>query len=148
MHIRELREEDLNDLLHLYTHLHRSDAPLPDPGHVQSIWSEVTRSNHFLYFGAFLGSILVAGCTITIIPNFTRGCRPYGLIENVVTHAQFRNTGVGKKILAHALSAAWSRNCYKVMLMTGRKDEATFHFYEEAGFDRHAKQAFIASKPF
>ena len=36
-------------------------------------------------------------------------------------------------------------NCYKVMLLTGRKDESTFRFYESAGFDRNAKQAFVAT---
>ncbi|MDM0009985.1 transposase [Variovorax sp. J22G73] len=36
---------------------------------------------------------------------------------------------------------------YKVMLMTGRKDEATFRFYEAAGFNRDDKQAFIAKAP-
>ena len=40
------------------------------------------------------------------------------------------------------MTYAWSRNCYKVMLLTGRKNEATYRFYESAGFDRHAKQAF------
>jgi hypothetical protein len=30
------------------------------------------------------------------------------------------------------------------MLMTGRKDEAVFKFYEGAGFSRHGKQAFVA----
>lgn len=45
-------------------------------------------------------------------------------------------------MLKHALTYAWSRNCYKVMLLTGRKNEATYRFYESAGFDRHAKQAF------
>lgn len=34
-----------------------------------------------------------------------------------------------------------------MMLMTGRKDDATLCFYERASFDRHAKQAFIARPP-
>lgn len=79
-----------------------------------------------------------------VIPNLTRGGRPYGLIENVVTHADFRKRGIGKALLAHTLAYAWSVHCYKVMLMTGRKDEATLRFYEGAGFDRHSKQAFVA----
>jgi hypothetical protein len=45
------------------------------------------------------------------------------------------------------LDFAWSQGCYKVMLMTGRKDEATFRFYESAGFSRDGKQAFIAKAP-
>lgn len=52
--------------------------------------------------------------------------------------------GSGTAILRRALDEAWSAKCYKVMLLTGRKDDATFGFYEAAGFDRHEKQAFIA----
>jgi hypothetical protein len=33
------------------------------------------------------------------------------------------------------------------MLLTGRKDQATFEFYEAADFDRHEKQAFIREFP-
>jgi GNAT superfamily N-acetyltransferase len=87
---------------------------------------------------------LVSSCTITVIPNLTRGGRPYGLIENVVTHADHRGRGYARAVLQDALSFAWAQGCYKVMLMTGRKDEATLRFYESAGFDRHGKQAFIA----
>jgi hypothetical protein len=34
----------------------------------------------------------------------------------------------------------------KVTLLTGRKDEGTLRLYQQAGFDRHEKQAF-AAKP-
>lgn len=90
---------------------------------------------------------LVASCNLTIIPNLTRACRPYGLIENVVTHRAYRNRGFGKAVLARAVEVAWEQDCYKVMLMTGRKDEATLRFYQSAGFDPKGKQAFVA-KPF
>ncbi|MBI5604401.1 MAG: GNAT family N-acetyltransferase [Deltaproteobacteria bacterium] len=72
------------------------------------------------------------------------GGRPYGLIENVVTHKNYRRRGHGKAVLHHALNYAWSKGCYKVMLLTGRKDESTYRFYESAGFDQNAKQAFLA----
>jgi GNAT superfamily N-acetyltransferase len=78
------------------------------------------------------------------VPNLTRACRPYGLIENVVTHPNHRNKGHGKAVLAHSLSFAWSQDCYKVMLLTGSKREAVYRFYEAAGFDRNEKQAFVA----
>jgi hypothetical protein len=46
--------------------------------------------------------------------------------------------------LKEALADAWAARCYKVVLLTGRKDEATLRFYEAAGFDGNAKQAFVA----
>jgi len=80
-------------------------------------------------------------------PQPTRACRPYALIENVVTHADHRNKGYGKAILADALSHAWASGCYKVMLLTGKKDEATLRFYESASFVADEKWGFVAKPP-
>jgi GNAT superfamily N-acetyltransferase len=144
MEARQLEERDLDDLLELYSHVHVSDDPLPERPVVESLWREIQNSPYFKYFGVFVDKKLVASCTLSIIPNFTRGCRPYGVIENVVTHAKYRKKGYGKAGLEYAQNYAWSKNCYKIMLSTGRKDEGTYRFYESAGFDRHAKQAFLA----
>ncbi|MGX6998204.1 GNAT family N-acetyltransferase [Caballeronia sp. KNU42] len=76
--------------------------------------------------------------------NLTRGCGPYGVVENVVTHGAHRGNGHGKAVLCEALASSWSAGCYKVMLLTGRKDKATVQFYESAGFDGQEKLAFIA----
>jgi GNAT superfamily N-acetyltransferase len=142
--IRELIESDLDALLELCTHLHDADDPRPDAQTVRDVWQTICANPAFTYFGGFVEERLAASCTLTIIPNLTRGCRPYGLIENVVTHAEFRRQGYGRAVLRHALAWAWEHHCYKVMLLTGRKNETTYRFYESVGFDRNAKQAFLA----
>jgi GNAT superfamily N-acetyltransferase len=144
MEIREIRESELSDLLALYRHLNESDDPLPESKVVEGIWKQIQADPNLMYWGVFLDSKLVSSCTLCVVPNLTRGCRPYGLIENVVTHLDHRRKGYGKAVLRAALNHAWNRNCYKVMLLTGRKDEATYQFYESVGFDRYAKQAFLA----
>lgn len=147
MDIRLLGSNDLGDLLALYAHLHRSDDPLPDQAVVESVWRELLGNPRYRYYGGHVGGTLVSSCTLTVIPNLTRGCRPYGVIENVVTHAGHRQRGHGKAILAQALADAWAAGCYKVMLLTGRKDSETFEFYRSAGFDPNDKQAFVAKPP-
>ena len=107
-------------------------------------WSRIESDPNLFCFGAFEGDALVATCTLAVVPNLTQGCRPFGVIENVVTRPDRRRRGYGRAVLRHALAHAWDRGCYKVMLMTGRRNEATYRFYESAGFDRHAKQAFVA----
>jgi len=144
MRIRHLEPGDLDELLALYEHLHDSDVPLPERAVVERVWRELAANPSYRYYGVFVGASLVSSCTLTIIPNLTRGCRPYGVIENVVTHVDHRRRGYAKAVLREALKDAWAATCYKVMLLTGRKDEATFGFYESVGFDRHGKQAFIA----
>jgi len=144
MNIRELQPQELQPLLRLYTHLHEHDDPLPPISAIEAVWAEALANPRIKYFGGFAEADLVSSCTLTVIPNLTRACRPYGLIENVVTHAAHRGQGWGKALLAQALAEAWKQGCYKVMLLTGRKDEGTLQFYEQAGFDRHGKQAFVA----
>ncbi len=144
METRALKLTDLDCLLALYTHLHAEDAPLPERDLVEDTWHEIQDSPHFMCFGTVIDQRLVSACTLSVIPNLTRGCRPYGLIENVVTHSAFRRRGYARCTLKCALAQAWRAGCYKVMLMTGRKDEGICRFYASVGFDGQAKQAFLA----
>lgn len=93
MKIREIARKELDQLLDLYGHLHKFDTPLPQRQAVEAIWNELTKNPRYKCFGAYLNEILVSSCTISIIPNLTRGCRPYGVIENVVTNSAYRNKG-------------------------------------------------------
>jgi GNAT superfamily N-acetyltransferase len=81
---------------------------------------------------------------LAVILNLTRGARPYGLIEDVVTLPDFRCRGIGTRILHSALELAWEYDCYKVMMLAGRKDEATLSFYQKAGFEAGVKTGFVA----
>lgn len=144
MIVRELSSSELDALLALYAHLHESDLPLPPRPEVERVWAEALANPRCRYFGGFENGSLVSSCTITLIPNLTRACRPYGVIENVVTHTAHRGKGWGKRVLQAALAFAWESQCYKVMLLTGRKDASTLRFYEGAGFSREGKTGFIA----
>ena len=144
MLLRVIQPHELPALLDLYTHLHDQDEPLPERSLVDSVWQKALSNPRIRYFGGYAGQQLLCSCTLTVIPNLTRACRPYAVIENVVTHPEHRGQGWGKALLAHALAFAWEQRCYKAMLLTGRKDEGTLRFYERAGFDPHGKQAFVA----
>ena len=144
MRIRRLQSGDLRDLLALYKHLHAADTPLPAEFVAESVWRELMSSENYRYYGGHLDERLVSSCTLTVIPNLTRSCRPYGLVENVVTHVDHRRKGYATVLLKRALADAWAAQCYKVVLLTGRKDERTVRFYEAAGFDRNEKDAFVA----
>jgi GNAT superfamily N-acetyltransferase len=145
--IRQITNTELRALLTLYAELHDQDESLPSEATIATTWHGIQQNSNIAWFGVFFETILVSTCTIAIIPNLTRACRPYGVVENVVTMKRCRGKGFGKLVLQAALEFAWLRNCYKVMLMTGRLDDATFRFYESAGFSRIGKQAFIARCP-
>lgn len=143
--IRPARDADLAGVLALYAHLHPRD-PAPDPEAARASWSVLLNSPLTTIFVVEAAGELVATCKLAIIPNLTRGVRPFGVIENVVTHPDRRRTGMARKVLQAALDAAWEAGCYKVTLATGRKDEATLRFYERSGFERGGKTYFEARR--
>ena len=147
LRVRAIQRDELGQLLALYEQLHPHDPPLPMDGYLESLWDQIVDDPKLFCFVGELDGVLVASCTLTIVPNLTRGARPYGLIENVITHRDYRRRGFGTRLLQHALGVAWDRVCYKVMLLTGRKDEGVFRFYEEAGFRQGIKTGFIAYPP-
>lgn len=78
-----------------------------------------------------------------IIPNLTRNIKPYAFIENVVTHEDYRGKGYATECLNYAKEIAEKTNCYKMMLLTGSKEEKTLKFYSNAGYNSSDKIAFI-----
>lgn len=144
--IRPARPEDLPQVLDLYRHLNPDD-PQPDATKAESAWSALMGSEFTTVVVADASGELVSTCTLLIVPNLTRGVRPYGLIENVVTHPGHRRTGLGQAVLSAALNAAWGADCYKVMVATGSRREETLRFYEKAGFTCGGKTFFEARRP-
>jgi GNAT superfamily N-acetyltransferase len=142
---RDLGHDDLDALLALYRHLHSDDEPVPNS--VGSVWAEIVRDPSQIYLGAFVGDRLVSACNAAVIPNLTRGARPYAIVENVVTHADYRRRGIGAALMRELLGRCWARGCYKVMLMSGASRQNIHEFYVSLGFDKTAKQAFIAKPP-
>ena len=85
----------------------------------------------------------MASCVCVIIPNLTRNVRPYAFVENVVTHEDYRGRGYATDCLNFAKKIAEVNNCYKMMLLTGSKEEKTLNFYKNAGYNSADKTAFI-----
>jgi GNAT superfamily N-acetyltransferase len=133
--IRAALPSDLEGLAALYPHLNPSDEPVSRDlaaSRLDAI-KQIPGSEVLL---GLLDDELVASCTLIVIPNLTRGGKPYALIENVVTDARYRGRGYGTRLLQAAVQAAWSADCYKVMLLTGSKQPSTLKFYENAGFEQ------------
>ncbi|HWQ20113.1 MAG TPA: GNAT family N-acetyltransferase [Methanotrichaceae archaeon] len=139
--IRLIQKHELSGLLDLYTYLNDDDPALEADAEIESLWDEILADPGQNYLVAVDEGKLVASCVLVIIKNLTRGASPYALIENVVTHPDYRKKGYGTEMLKRAQEMAREKGCYKVMLLTGRRD--AIPFYEKAGFERGSKTGFI-----
>lgn len=140
--VREICENELNELLELYLYLHENSVPEATE-HLMNTWKTIIcDKNHHIIVNE-IDSKIVSSCVCVIIPNLTRGIRPYAFIENVVTHGDYRKKGYATECLNYAKEIAQKENCYKMMLLTGSKEESTLRFYNNAGYNSTDKTAFI-----
>lgn len=140
--IREIYEYELIDLLNLYIHLHEDSVPKITEELKKAWHSIMNDKNHHIIVNEIEGKI-VSSCVCVIIPNLTRNIRPYAFVENVVTHNDYRGKGYATECLNYSKEIAEKSNCYKMMLLTGAKDEKTLKFYNKAGYNSLDKTAFI-----
>ncbi|MEI4473207.1 GNAT family N-acetyltransferase [Frigidibacter sp. MR17.24] len=131
--VRPCTAADLPGLLALYRHLAPGNPP-PAPAEAEAILGRIAAVPGSAVLVAAQAGRVLASCTLMVIPNLTRGGRPFGLIENVVTDPAYRGRGHGTRLLDAASAAAWAAGCYKVMLLTGSSRPTTLDFYRRAGF--------------
>ena len=142
MIIREIDENDFHGLMCLYTHLHETDIPTLNE-ETAVVWRKILRDENYHIIVAEEDGKIVSSCTCVVIPNLTRGLRPYAFVENVVTDEAYRGRGLATACLSYAKELAERESCYKMMLLTGAKQESTLALYERAGYNRKDKTAFI-----
>lgn len=140
--VREAIKKDLEEVLQLYLYLHEKSVP-EQSEHLISTWNQIVEDeNHHLIVN-IIDNKIVSSCVCVIIPNLTRNIRPYAFIENVVTHKDYRGKGYETECLNYAKDIAIKQNCYKMMLLTGSKEQKTLDFYQNAGYNSTDKTAFI-----
>lgn len=140
--VREIQQNELNQLLELYMHLHETSVP-EETEHLKQTWQTIMQDANHHIIVKIADDRIVSSCVCVIIPNLTRGVRPYAFIENVVTYEDYRGRGYAKECLNFAKEIAKQMNCYKMMLLTGAKEDTTLNFYKSAGYNSTDKTAFI-----
>jgi GNAT superfamily N-acetyltransferase len=137
---------DLDALLALFaaSDVSRSAEPRAK---AERIWAQTLAREGLALFVSDSESRIVATCMLITAPNLLRGGQQHGIIENVATHPDFQGRGHGRAVIAAALGEAWKRDCYHVLLQSGRADPKVHRFYEGCGFIPGLRTAYCAKRP-
>jgi GNAT superfamily N-acetyltransferase len=143
---RTARMADLEPLLDLFRVSEVSSAIEPlERAH--EIWRDTLSRRGVTVFVSESDGKIVATCMLITAPNLLRRGYGHAFLENVVTHPQFQGRGYGRAVVEAALSEAWARGCYHVLLQSGRKDARVHRFYERCGFVPGLRLAYVARRP-
>ena len=147
MIIRKAKNTDANDLKVLYFDYLTNYPPREEQNML--LWEQLLAKfemdeNMYLMVVEEAGKV-VSTVQMAIIENLTHNVRPFAVIENVVTHKDYRNKGYASALLEKASEIAKERNCYKISLETGSNRESTLNFYRKNGFVIDAKHSCLKS---
>jgi GNAT superfamily N-acetyltransferase len=144
--VRPALEGDLDSLLQLFACAEVSAHAQPIE-RARAIWAETIASDATDVFVAVEGERVAATCMLITVPNLLRGGRRLGVLENVVSHPDFRRGGYGRAVVEAALQAAWDKDCFHVLMQSGREDPAVHQFYKDRGFLPGLRTAYVVHNP-
>ena len=143
MYIRKAKRTDANDLKVLYFRYLTQYPPKEEQD--MSLWQylldKFEKDESMYLLVAEEDGKVVSSVQMAIIENLTHNVRPFAVIENVVTHADYRNKGYASALLENASEIAREHRCYKVFLETGSNKEDTLNFYRKNGFEIDKKHS-------
>lgn len=130
--VRRARAEDLPALRVLLAELHAGDDPWDDDAAEAALDAILADSRRALLL-AWEDDLPAGTIDVVVVPNLTRGARPYAVIENVVVAARHRRRGIGRALMDAAVDHARASGCYKLQLISGGARGEAHRLYEAAG---------------
>jgi GNAT superfamily N-acetyltransferase len=141
--VRSAGVDDFEAIAGLYAQLNRDDPPVRGASS-RAVFEEILGREGLDLLVLELDGSLVGSTYLNVMPNLSRGGRPYAVIENVVIAEHRRGEGMGRLLMDATLDRAWAAGCYKAMLLTGSRNPNTHAFYRACGFADDAKTAYLA----
>ena len=145
MLIRQAEEKDVMDIKDLYFNFLTKYPPKEEQD--IEVWekliNEMNKSENLYLLVVEEDNRVVSTVQLAIIPSLTHNVRSFAVVENVVTHEDYRKKGFASMLLQEAIKIAQNKNCYKIFLETGSNRESTLNFYKENGFEMDTKHSFL-----
>ncbi|BDC92205.1 GNAT family N-acetyltransferase [Treponema bryantii] len=145
MLIRQAEEKDVVDIKDLYFNFLTKYPPKEEQD--IEVWkkliNEMNKSENLYLLVVEEDNRVVSTVQLAIIPSLTHNVRSFAVVENVVTHEDYRKKGFASMLLQEAIKIAQNKNCYKIFLETGSNRETTLNFYKENGFEMDTKHSFL-----
>lgn len=136
MIIRKAKASDAENLKELYFHFLTKYPPVEEQD--MALWGEMLdrfeKDDKMYILVAEEDGRVVSTVQMAIIESLTHNVRGFAVVENVVTHSDYRNRGYASALLQKASEIAREHRCYKLSLETGSNRESTLNFYRNNGF--------------
>jgi len=140
--IRQARNQDTADIMELLVELGR---PKPRNKLEEAKFCKIIR-NHIAHKDKDIlvavvvnnnSNKIVGIASVVLLPRLNHA-RPELWIPELVVHGDYRNKGVGKKLIEACISKASKNRCFRIRLESGNERKASHAFYARFGFEQYA----------
>ncbi len=94
---------------------------------------KINESSNFIYVMEYQNKI-IASATLIVQYKFHNNFSKAALIEEVIISEEFRNQGLGKKLVEYLILQSKNLGCYKIIL---NSEEKNAEFYTKLGFIKY-----------
>ena len=135
--IRKVRSSDLEQVLETYRAAGLETRGSLSLKTAQGVFERMSSyPNYHLYVAEVDGSVC-GTFALLIMDNLANGGRLSGIVEDVAVRRDLQGRGIGKAMMAFAMSECKRSGCYKMMLSSNEIRTDAHKFYESLGFVRH-----------
>lgn len=92
---------------------------------------------YYKAYVALKGMEIVGSFSLLICDNLGHGGVRFTVVDNMVVDPNYRDQGIGKKIMMKAMELARQNDCYKMMLYSNESRVRAHEFYKKLGFEEH-----------
>ena len=132
--VRELEERDLQSGFIETLNFLRAVGNL-NYSQLEAIFKKIkSNPSNKIFVAVNSNGKVIGSTTLFIEQKFIHEGGMVGHIEDVVTHKDFRNMGIGQSLVQKAADTAKTAGCYKVILNCS---EENLPFYAKLGFKKH-----------
>ncbi|MFC0271055.1 GNAT family N-acetyltransferase [Metabacillus herbersteinensis] len=135
MQISELKFGELDTYLKLLQELDKDNVLSIEEA--QLMHNKVSNYPFYKIYCAANDEVIIGTFSLIICDNFGHGGLKFAIVENVVVHPEYKDMGIGKKMLKEAMNLAINNKCYKLMLSSNENRQEAHAFYDSLDFKRH-----------
>jgi ribosomal protein S18 acetylase RimI-like enzyme len=137
--IKPIGRDDLNDLATLLAEL---SGKLANMELMLKNLEWMEKNGDYYVLGAKLDQRLAGSIMGIVCRDLVGECKPFLVVENVIVSSQFRNQGIGKRLMLEMEKIGRKRDCHYIMFVSGAQRRDAHQFYESLGYKLNVVQGF------
>ncbi|WP_298651956.1 GNAT family N-acetyltransferase [uncultured Proteiniphilum sp.] len=140
--IRNIKENDLDEVAHLYTLFWNGKMNLSK---MKQKFSEISKNPNYIFLCAEESGKVIGTIQGVICEELYGECTPFLVMENFVVAENSRGKGVGRELLSELEKIGKEKNCSQIIFITETDRKETVGFYERVGFNSTSHKGFKKS---